>query len=192
MKRKFQVDFLRNQGLQPNHFLVDIGCGSLRGGIPLIDYLQPGHYTGIDVRESVLDEARRELVREKLAHKRPNLIQAPNLGAVNPGTPVDVFWAFSVLFHLSDAILADCISMVARHLEPEGVFYANIIDGDGPPGAWQGFPVMPRPMATYRELAARQGLHIEPLGCLSALGHHSGEPTQDNQLMLAFRRPRAA
>lgn len=188
MKRAFQIAFLRERGLRPEHVVVDIGCGSLRGGIALIDYLQPGHYTGIDVRESVLAQARSELAREKLAHKRPQLILAPDLGAVDPGAVVDVFWAFSVLFHLSDTILADGIAMVARHLAPDGVFYANIIDGEGPAGAWQGFPVAPRPLDTYRALAARHGLEVERLGQLAELGHHSGDPSQDSQVMLAFRR----
>lgn len=192
MKRAFQIDFLRSRGLQPADTVADIGCGSLRGGIALIDYLQPGRYIGIDVRESVLEEARRELAREKLADKQPRLILAATLAEVDPGAPVDVFWAFSVLFHLSDAILADGIAMVARHLAPEGVFYANIIDGQGTPGQWQGFPVVARPLQTYRELAARHGLQVERLGRLDELGHHSGDASQDSQVMLAFRPMQAA
>lgn len=186
MKRAFQIDFLRARGLSPDDTVADIGCGSLRGGIALIDYLQPGHYTGIDVRASVMEEARRELAREKLEHKQPRLILAASLAEVDPG-PVDVFWAFSVLFHLSDAILADCIAMVARHLKAGGEFYANIIDGHGVPGEWQGFPVVARPFATYCDLASRNGLRAEPLGRLDQLGHHSGDPSQDSQVMVVFR-----
>lgn len=187
MKRAFQIDFLRGRGLCPDDIVVDIGCGSLRGGIALIDYLHPGGYVGIDVRQSVLDEARRELAREKLAHKQPRLILASSLAEVDPGMPVDLFWAFSVLFHLSDTILAECIAMVARHLAPHGVFYANIIDGLGMPGEWQSFPVVARPLQAYRELAAHHGLEVEQLGRLDDLGHHSGDASQDSQIMLAFR-----
>jgi len=46
MKRRFQIDFFRRQGLRPDQTLFDLGCGTLRGGIPIIDYLEPGFYTG--------------------------------------------------------------------------------------------------------------------------------------------------
>ncbi len=61
LKRRFQIDFLKKQGLKPEHYLLDIGCGTLRGGIPIIDYLDKGHYYGIEVRDFVLDEGRKEL-----------------------------------------------------------------------------------------------------------------------------------
>lgn len=63
MKRRFQFDFLVCRGLVPDDHLLDLGCGTLRGGIPLIAYLDPGHYTGIDVRSEAIDEGRLELAR---------------------------------------------------------------------------------------------------------------------------------
>lgn len=186
MKRAFQIDFLRGQGLRPRHQVLDIGCGSLRGGAALIAYLDPGGYSGIDVRESVLAEARQELRREKLLGKRPELTLASDMAELDLQRRFDVLWAFSVLFHLADPILDACFGMAARHLQPEGVFYANVILGDAPPGEWQGFPVAPRPLETYRVLALRHGLHLRVLGALAELGHHSGDPSQDGQCMLVF------
>ncbi|MDI3262610.1 MAG: class I SAM-dependent methyltransferase [Fulvimonas sp.] len=191
MKRAFQIEFLRAHGLRPTQTVVDIGCGSLRGGIALIDYLEAGRYVGIDVRAEVLAEARRELARERLEHKRPRLIHAQTLSSVRLDTPADVCWAFSVLFHMSDAILEESLAWVARQLAVDGVFYANVIAGEGPPGTWQGFPVMARPLETYQSLSARHGLVMDVLGRLDTLGHHSGDPSQDGQWMLAFR-PRGA
>ena len=194
MKRAFQVDFLRARGLQPRHRLLDIGCGSLRGGAALIDYLDTSRYTGVDVREQVLREARQELVSERLTHKKPEIVLASaGLDALHLDRRFHVVWAFSVLFHLSDEILETCFTLVRRHLEPDGgVFYANVIFGDGPPGEWQGFPVMARSLDTYGALAQRHGLRMARLGLLSDLGHHSGHPSQDNQTMLEFRIDPAA
>ena len=50
-----QRDFLVDQGLMPEHRLLDVGCGALRAGIHLVEYLDPGHYYGIDINETVLD-----------------------------------------------------------------------------------------------------------------------------------------
>lgn len=186
MKRAFQIDFLRAQGLQPDDRVLDIGCGSLRGGAALINYLEAGHYCGIDVRENVLAEARRELQREKLAAKRPRLVQIGDMATLDLQQRFDVLWAFSVLFHLADPILDACLGMAARHLEPEGWFFANVIVGVGVPGEWQGFPVVPRTLETYRALALRHGLHMRVLGSLAEVGHNSGDASQDTQTMLVF------
>ena len=34
--RRLQFDFLANQGLKPDHKLLDIGCGSMRGGVHFV------------------------------------------------------------------------------------------------------------------------------------------------------------
>ena len=39
-----QFRFMVDQGLLPHHVLVDIACGSLRGGVHFIPYLDPGNY----------------------------------------------------------------------------------------------------------------------------------------------------
>lgn len=46
---KLQFDYLVANGLKPGHRLLDIGCGTLRGGRHFIRYLAPGGYTGIDI-----------------------------------------------------------------------------------------------------------------------------------------------
>src|SRR5437667_11948751 len=53
--RRFQMALLKEQGLIPSHKFLEIGCGPLTGGIPIIEYLEPGNYIGIDIRSSVLD-----------------------------------------------------------------------------------------------------------------------------------------
>jgi hypothetical protein len=47
---RLQFDFLLRQGLRPHDVLLDVGCGSLRGGVHLIRYLEPRHYLEIDKR----------------------------------------------------------------------------------------------------------------------------------------------
>ena len=49
-KGPFEIEFLKEKGLLPEHLLLDIGCGTLRGGIHWIRYLQPHHYAGLEVR----------------------------------------------------------------------------------------------------------------------------------------------
>jgi SAM-dependent methyltransferase len=171
MKRRFQIDFLRSAGLLPRHRFLDLGCGTLRGGIPLIDYLEPGHYIGVEVRGDVLDEGRRELAESGLAAKEPRLVHCERLADLDLGTTVDVAWAFAVLIHMDDTILDQAVAAVARHLDDGGVFYATVNVGDEPTGSWQGFPVVHRPAAFYAEAFGRHGLALADIGPLTAFGH---------------------
>jgi SAM-dependent methyltransferase len=184
MKRKFQISFLRSHGLLPHHTLIDLGCGTLRGGIPLIDYLGAGNYCGLDVRERVLTEAKKELAEHGLEQKRPLLVQAKNADDAVRDLKVDVIWAFSVLIHMDDRVLRDTLAFASRHLKADGVFFANVRISAGKDGEWQGFPVVTRPLSFYAAEAAAHGLTCEAVGPLSDLGHVSGAKDQDEQVML--------
>lgn len=189
-KRDFQIAFLRGQGLEPPHTLCDLGCGTLRGGIPIIAYLDAGHYTGIDVRPEVIEEARRELAEHRLEHKRPELIAAADLTQVHLGRRFDVIWAFAVLIHMSDEVLDGALAFVAEHLAPDGRFFANVNLGERPPARWRGFPVVWRPLAFYEARAAAAGLEMTDLGEVRNFGHVTGDERGDTKHMLVFRHAR--
>ena len=72
--RDFQIKFLKHVGLMPKDYLLDIGCGTLVGGIPIIHYLEKGHYYGIESRPNVLEEAKKELLESKLTDRMPVLL----------------------------------------------------------------------------------------------------------------------
>jgi hypothetical protein len=40
---RLQFNFLVAQGLKPEHYLLDVGCGTFRGGVHFIRYLETGH-----------------------------------------------------------------------------------------------------------------------------------------------------
>ena len=188
MKRQFQIDFLRAQGLKSHHRLIDIGCGTLRGGLPIIAYLEPGNYFGIETRSVALQEARRELREADLEHKRPTLIQSSDFSIDCSERHMHYAWAFSVLIHFEDEILTRCLASLARLLIPSGIFFANVKIGDKATEHWEEFPVVSRSLDFYRKLGGRHGLELEDLGELSEHGHISGIVDQDSQRMLAFRR----
>ena len=62
------LDFLLKHGLQPGDLTIDYGCGSLRLAPPLIDFLEPGKYWGMDLAQDFLDLG--------LAHLSPDLARA--------------------------------------------------------------------------------------------------------------------
>jgi SAM-dependent methyltransferase len=181
MKRRFQIGFLRSQGLEPRHRLLDIGCGTLRGGIAFIDYLEAGHYVGVDSRPKVLEEARQELAESGLEPKEPELVCSSGPPAMSG---FDYAWAFSTLIHMPDEIVQAYLQ--AGLLGAEGALYANVLLGESPQLEWSGFPVIWRPLELYEEWAGKAGLHTESLGPLHELGHRSGAEEGDSSVMLRF------
>jgi SAM-dependent methyltransferase len=188
MKRNFQIRFLTEMGLTPGDVLLEIGCGTLRGGIPLIAYLDPGNYYGIEVREKVLEEARKELRESGLDQKEPTLMLAPDISVLHIDTKFDVIWAFSVLIHLDDGTLTKVLEFVSRHLAPGGAFYANVNVGRREERSWQGFPVVTRLFEFYRDACATKGLDVRDIGSLRDFGHESGADSQDSQRVLKVVR----
>lgn len=189
-KRAFQVRFLKEHGLKPHHALLDLGCGTLRGGIPLIEYLDKAHYYGLEVRAQVLEEGRRELAESRLGYKEPVLLHSPDLSAIALEKQFDYIWAFSVLVHMEDSILDGALEFVARHLGPDGVFYANAGLGDAPERRWQGFPVVRRSLAFYQDACTRHGLACEDIGTLSSFAKGGAQQQKGFQHMLKMTRKR--
>jgi len=187
LKRQFQFEFLKQQGLQPHHYLHDIGCGTLRGGIPLIDYLEEGHYYGTEVRANVLEEGRKELDEAKLTHKTPVLVATKDFD-VGDETKFDFLWAFSVLIHLTDELLDACFEKASEQLKNDGVFYANVNLAERAPGKWEEFPVMAHSLDVYKEIGAKHGLKVDTMGTIARHGHVTGSQHQDNQHMLLIQK----
>jgi len=190
MQRVFQIDFLQRMGLAKQHQLLDLGCGTLRGGLPLIGYLSPGNYTGIDVRPEIIEEAMRELEEAGLEERYPRISLVDSLADLDLPATFDYVWAFSVWMHLEDPELETALAFIARYLRADGTGYANVHLGDGRLGTWAGFPVNARPLDWYRSRAREAGLSAEALGRLCELGHVSGDRNCDSQFMFRFRKAR--
>jgi SAM-dependent methyltransferase len=188
-QREFQIGFLLSHGLQPSHYLLDIGCGTLRGGIPLIRFLEVGRYYGIDVRADVLEEARQELRENNLEEKQPDIRHTPSLSEVTFALSFDFIWAFAVLIHMTDDVADDCLALVARSLAAGGRFYANVnINVVREKGRWFGFPVVARPLGFYGQLAGKHKLEIRDLGSMREIRRGIDGGGVETSHMLEFRR----
>lgn len=188
MKRDFQIKFLLDMGLKPENYLFEIGCGTLRGGIPIIEHLERGHYFGVEVREEVLEEGRIELSEAGLEGKEPTLIHSLSMAELNLDQRFDYIWAFSVLIHMTDEILSDTLGFASRHLAEQGVFYANVNMCEREEDNWQGFPVVGRSFDFYSDACSKHGLALSEIGTLKALGHLSQVEAQDQQRMLKITK----
>jgi hypothetical protein len=101
-------------GLNPEDVCVDYGCGTLRIGVHLIEYLDPGRYWGFDVTNFLLDQGRK-LVGERLIEEK-----RPNLRIISPGAIEEAAAAKPRLL-LSNRVL--------NHVQPEELseYFNNLL-----------------------------------------------------------------
>lgn len=171
--RRFQFAFLKEQGLRPTHKLLEIGCGPLTSGLPLVDYLDSGNYIGVDVRSSVLDMAWKQIGKAKLSAKNPRLIRSSTFGADELREQTfDFIVSFSVLFHLDDEILDNYFKAVRQRLASGGKCLATI-NTTLESSRWLEFPFLKRTIADYRAMATKAGLRTSALGQIKDLGLRS-------------------
>ena len=128
---QLQLDFLVSRGLKPHHRLLDIGCGSLRGGIKLIKYLDAGHYAGSDLHESLLAAGYDiELAKEGLTHKLPrcNLVADGEFDFAWCPARFDFALAQSVFTALPLNFLRICLERLPNFVVLGGKFFVSIFE----------------------------------------------------------------
>jgi hypothetical protein len=105
--------FLRSLGLRPEHRCVDYGCGSLRVGMHLIDYLDAGNYWGVDVTDRFYRDGLELLQPEAVPAKAPrfDVISRESLARIGAWRP-DIVFSFSVLLHVPPSELPDYLAKV--------------------------------------------------------------------------------
>jgi SAM-dependent methyltransferase len=144
---QLQFEFLVSEGLAPESHLLDMGCGSLRGGIHFISHLEPGHYFGIDRNPRLLAAGETELERAGVTGKQPTLVVRNDFSAEDLGQRFDFAIAQSLFTHLPFNSILRCVSEVGRVLAPGGRFYATFFANPGP-----RLGLEPMPIETDHEL----------------------------------------
>jgi cyclopropane fatty-acyl-phospholipid synthase-like methyltransferase len=155
-----QLNFLLSKGLNPTHRLLDIGCGTLRGGIYFIQYLEAGKYAGIELSPKALEYGACLLEREGLSHKRAELILSPdgNLRFGQLHGEFDSLLAQSVFTHLPHGYIEECFAHVRKVMKPTATFYFTAYIAQG--AHQQGRKTFHYPVALFESLARRHGFEL--------------------------------
>ncbi|MGC9380714.1 class I SAM-dependent methyltransferase [Streptomyces sp. MH13] len=120
---QMQFDYLLRHGLRPDHRMLEIGCGNLRAGWLFIEYLDAGHYYGVDISPDILVSAQDTLQAQGLQDRLPALtpVRDLTLGFLPEGR-FDVVHAHSVFSHSPLPVIEECFAHIGRVLAPGGWF----------------------------------------------------------------------
>lgn len=126
---KLQFDLLVSKGLSPHHVLLDIGCGSLRGGTRLIDYLQPEKYIAVDKHiELIIYGVAEELGIATFRAKRPRFVVTSSFEFDTFSEAPQFAIAQSLFSHFSTDDVRACLAALRRVAAPECRFFATFFE----------------------------------------------------------------
>lgn len=107
-----------------------MGCGSLRGGLWFIRYLEPGNYYGIDISPNILEAGKHFLMEAGLENREPHLIVNHNLKFDElAGVTFNYIIAQSVFTHMPQEDIEECFRNLHKVLKPSAVFFAIFNQG---------------------------------------------------------------
>lgn len=163
--QRYQLNVLQQNGMKPEHTLMDIGCGPLQGGVAFIKYLDASHYVGIDRDPVRLQAAHSQIADHDLAAKRPKLILSSDFGASElDGATFDFMWASQILYYFDESKMTQLLAMVANRLSRNGKFLGDIIGPEhyefrSPECGW-----MLHTVDTVQQLGNPYNLQVRSLG----------------------------
>ena len=130
---RLQFDFLVARGLRPDHYFLDVACGSLRAGVHLIPYLEPGHYLGIDKEVGLIQAGiDQELGRAIYEAKRPMFVVDDQFSFGRFGVQPDFVMAQSLFTHLTSAHIIQCLRKLTKVIASGGEVYATFFEPEHP------------------------------------------------------------
>jgi len=176
----WQFDYLVSCGLEPHHYVLDVGCGWLRGGINFIEYLDVGHYYGFDKEQGQLDKAELLLKSKDLAHKNPKIRFVGSTRWIGSfidrrmkEAKFDYMIAYSVFTHTDPYMTERIFTNVVPFLKDTGKFFATSFRRDKPSrGVYIGkghlnrgneYDVVMYPFYFFEDLAGKHGMIVEDL-----------------------------
>jgi len=126
-----QFEYLKSKGLKSHHRLLDVGCGSLRGGVHFIPYLDPYKYYGFDLNMSLIQAGLDVEIKNLGFSDRvdiKNFAAAANFEYPEHWPEMDAAVGISLLTHLNYDSLCLCLKKTAKYLKVGARFYATIFE----------------------------------------------------------------
>ena len=95
-----QLELLKREGLESHHYVYEVGCGALMAGIPIMDYLQKGHYVAVEPNpwqiEATMSIAENRAVVER---SEPQFFYNEEFDVAGCGVKFDYILAHSIMSH---------------------------------------------------------------------------------------------
>lgn len=179
-----QLELLVSNGLQPHHYVLDIGCGWLRAGISFIGHLDVGHYYGFDKQEEQILKGKELVEGMNLAYKKPRVEFVHTTRGIrrfvkDKEMRFDYMVAYSVFTHTDPYMTERLFYNTIYFLKDGGKFFATfflpsdknsdfrdakgIFVGERHMNRGDEYRVVEYPFSFFEDLAHNNGMVVEHL-----------------------------
>lgn len=167
-----QFNVLTGLGLREHHSLLDIGCGSLRGGRLFIVYLQQGKYHGIEPNAALVQAGiDQELGQSVIDLKKPTFYHFDDFRLTTTGKQFDFILAQSIFSHAGFNLVQRTISEAASSIVKGGKFAATFFQGEGGIGkGWLGHGVTTHTLKQMVAAGRQWGFKVNALDVKHPVG----------------------
>jgi cyclopropane fatty-acyl-phospholipid synthase-like methyltransferase len=173
---QIQLELLKKEGCQPISKVLEIGCGALHLGIPLINYLEKGNYVGVDPNEWLREKTiKNQKLTDLINQKQVTFLSVTDFDASKLNKKFDFIFGHSVLSHCAYWQLEQFLQNTSKVLSSRGKIVASIrlAEGNkfGSPGSvgkkdsmdneWQYPGVSWFKFSTVAQMAEKYGLMVK-------------------------------
>jgi SAM-dependent methyltransferase len=124
-----QFSLLTMLGLREQHRMLDVGCGSLRGGRLFIPYLLPERYHGLEPNAKLVEQGIAEEIGADLARlRRPRFTYNDRFDLSELGDGFDFALAQSIFSHTGITQLGQALQAIGGALAAKGVLVATFVE----------------------------------------------------------------
>ena len=167
---KLQLELLKKNGCTPQSQVLEIGCGCLVAGRPIMEFLLPNGYVGIEPNTWLIDAAREGLpeARNLIATRKPVFLAREDFDASEVCRQFDFVISHSILSHAAHWQLPLFLGSMKRVLAPSGVAIVSLrffddnnrLMGDSNDREWVYPGVSFFSWETVRKVSADCGLEV--------------------------------
>lgn len=126
-----QFSMLTTFGMRETSTLLDIGCGSLRGGRFSIVYLRPGNYFGLEPNSWVTEDGlQAHFGDEMVRRKKPSFVHDDSFTLTRFNRKFDYLIAHSIFTHAAGRQIARCMSEASQVMKLGSIFLATFLESD--------------------------------------------------------------
>lgn len=124
-----QLALLFMLGLREEHHLLDVGCGSLRAGRLMMQFLMPGRYVGIEPNSWLWKQAiSKEIGEDVVRIKAPLLIEDDSFSFSTIGRAFDFVVFQSILSHTAADLVDTPLREACKVLKDDGQVLFTVLD----------------------------------------------------------------
>lgn len=116
-----QLELLLIEGLKQDQYVLEIGCGALVASIPIMSYLDDGHFVGIEPNQWLIHDSLNIRENYELCFKKaPQFFYNSNFDGSLANIEFDYIIAHSIISHAANWQFLQFLENCAKVLKPNG------------------------------------------------------------------------